>query len=151
MQQKKTKKERAAELKKALDAVDAIFEGEESKKSLEKNATTLSELSEGSQVLVTGSTGFVGMSVASHILKEYPKLSVVTLVRKKAQVMDGCEAVVGDLSKPLLGLDAETFSSLSSRISVVIHCAAAVNLVAVASTLWPVNVGGTIELLKLRK
>lgn len=144
-----TKKERAAELKKALDAVDDIFSS--AKASSEASPRKLSDLPDGSQVLVTGSTGFVGRSVVDHILKEYPKLLVVTLVRQKSQVIANCEAVVGDLARPLLGLDEDAFAKLGASVSVVIHCAAAVNLVAVSSTLWPVNVGGTLELLKLCK
>jgi len=142
------KSRRDEELAKTLAQVDALFSSSPPAPS-QLTGGALAGLPDNSSVLVTGASGYVGSSVVAYIQSAHPSLSVVTLLRSKAQAIAGAEPLVGDLSQPLLGLSEEEFQSLRERIAVVIHCAASVNLVAKASSLWNVNVAGTIELLRL--
>jgi thioester reductase-like protein len=57
--------------------------------------------------------------------------------------------VLGDLSKPRLGLSSEEFQKMSSLIDVIYHNAAWINYVYPYSTLKPTNVLGTQEILRL--
>jgi len=58
-------------------------------------------------------------------------------------------AVLGDLSKPLLGLSSEQFNFLAATIDLLIHNGAYVHWIFDYHKLKPTNVGGTIELLRL--
>ncbi|EDN69765.1 conserved hypothetical protein [Beggiatoa sp. PS] len=57
--------------------------------------------------------------------------------------------VVGDLSKPLLGISEQQFGELAEQIDVIYHNGALVNFVYPYSTLKASNVLGTQEILKL--
>lgn len=58
-------------------------------------------------------------------------------------------AVAGDLSKPLLGMDAMQFKALALEIDSIIHCGAEVNLIKPYQSLKESNVLGTQEILRL--
>jgi thioester reductase-like protein len=58
-------------------------------------------------------------------------------------------AIAGDLSKPLLGMDATSFKSLAVEIDSIIHCASVVNLISPYQSLKEANVLGTQEILRL--
>jgi thioester reductase-like protein len=57
--------------------------------------------------------------------------------------------IVGDLSKPLLGLETEKFQQLASTIDVIYHNGAWVHHIYPYSILKPANVLGTQEILRL--
>eukprot|EP00743_Colponemidia_sp_Colp-15_P011585 GILK01012966.1.p1 GENE.GILK01012966.1~~GILK01012966.1.p1 ORF type:complete len:1385 (-),score=216.44 GILK01012966.1:15-4169(-) len=57
-------------------------------------------------------------------------------------------AVAGDISLPRFGLADDTFVMLSSRVHIVIHCAAQVNHVLPYAALRAANVLGTCEIIK---
>jgi thioester reductase-like protein len=58
-------------------------------------------------------------------------------------------AIPGDLSKPLLGLEQDTFKMLATEVDAIIHNGAEVNLVKPYSSLKSANVLGTQEVLRL--
>ncbi|MCG8349067.1 MAG: amino acid adenylation domain-containing protein [Chloroflexales bacterium] len=57
--------------------------------------------------------------------------------------------VLGDLRKPLLGMDPKTFQHLASIIDVIYHAAAQVHYLHPYAALKSANVQGTIEVLRL--
>ena len=118
-------------------------------------------------VLLTGSTGFVGAYLLRSLLRDSPAL-VYCLVRP-----NGTEAsvrvrqnlaqyglwedhfasriryVYGDLTQPLLGMASRDFSNTANSIAAVYHAAAAVDWVRPYEDLRDANVIGTRELLRL--
>ena len=59
------------------------------------------------------------------------------------------EPVCGDLSRPLLGMDAASFKGCAGAADSIIHCGADVNLVKPYDSLKKANVLGTQEVLRL--
>jgi thioester reductase-like protein len=118
-------------------------------------------------VLLTGSTGFVGAYLLRSLLRDTPAI-VYCLVRP-----DGTDArarvrrnlaqygiweehfasrircVYGDITQPLLGMASRDFSNTASSIGAIYHAAAAVDWVRPYEDLRDVNVFGTRELLRL--
>ena len=118
-------------------------------------------------VLLTGSTGFVGAYLLRSLLRDTPAV-VYCLVRS-----DGTEAsarvhrnleqyglweeyfaprircVYGDITQPLLGMTSRDFRRTAESIGAIYHAAAAVDWVRPYEELRDVNVLGTRELLRL--
>ncbi|MCB1569199.1 MAG: SDR family oxidoreductase, partial [Xanthomonadales bacterium] len=102
---------------------------------------------------VTGATGFIGRHLVSNLLKR--KGTVHVLVRKGSQkkldaLVDrmGWDrkrivAVMGDLAKPNLGLNADKVSELKGKIKHFFHLAAIYDLAADAASQVTANVEGT--------
>lgn len=98
------------------------------------------------RVLLTGATGFLGRHTLSTLLAKGAEvvclvrgnsveeaLSRVILGMAKAglfssNALDRLEIVVGDLSKPLFGLEQREYNRLASAIDVIIHTAAVVKM-----------------------
>ena len=119
------------------------------------------------QVLLTGSTGFVGAQLL-HDLLTRTSADVYCLVRAPGasaaldRVMHNLaeyrlwqgdfggriHPVPGDLGRPQLGLDAATYELLGQRVDTVVHCGALVNLVRGYSAHRAANVTGTVEVLR---
>ncbi len=119
-------------------------------------------------VFLTGATGFVGAFLLKELL-DRSEMTVYCLVRadtvekaeervsnklKEYNLYDECDIqrvipVLGDLSQPLLGLNAADFNDLSERVDVIIHNGAWVNHVYSYELLKAANIGGTHEVLKL--
>ncbi|MGP1383772.1 MAG: amino acid adenylation domain-containing protein [Thainema sp.] len=117
---------------------------------------------------LTGATGFLGGFIL-HELLEQTHADVYCLVRADSleegrarlqQVLQRYylweEAfdyriipVLGDLSKPELGIEPALFQRLSEKIDAIYHCGAWVNMVYPYATLEPTNVKGTQEVLRL--
>jgi nucleoside-diphosphate-sugar epimerase len=114
-------------------------------------------------ILLTGATGFLGVHALTEILSRYPTCDVVCLVRSgdKQDVQTNMEryglsgdlsrvvVVKGDLSSPLLGLSQGEWDTMASTIDAIVHCAAAVSLTAPYSMLQPINVSGTLSVIRL--
>jgi thioester reductase-like protein len=64
-------------------------------------------------------------------------------------MLERMEVLPGNLSGRHLGLSPEMFDQVASRIEVIIHAAATVNLVYPYAALRTANVGGTREILRL--
>ncbi|BAY26129.1 amino acid adenylation domain protein [Calothrix sp. NIES-2100] len=123
---------------------------------------------EPEHIFLTGATGFLGAFLLYELLQQTPA-NIYCLVRasnleegrQKIQInlerymlwsnklSSRIVPVIGDLSKPLLGLTNEEFRDLASKLDLIYHAGAFVNLVYPYSTLQPTNVLGTQEVLRL--
>jgi len=123
---------------------------------------------EPARVLLTGATGFLGAFLLHELLRQ-TRATIHCLVRS-ASVEEGGRRiernlavympghdhdpsrivpVLGDLSKPLLGLSWAEFDDLATRMDWIYHSGAAVNWIFPYSRLKPANVLGTQEIIRL--
>ena len=120
------------------------------------------------RIFLTGATGFLGVYLLRELL-DRTDADVYCLVRAansdaaKARLKDNLKRyslwdstvtsriipVVGDLSQPMLGLDADTFANLAGAIDTIYHSAAMLNYVYPYSAMKAANVLGTQEVLRL--
>jgi thioester reductase-like protein len=127
-----------------------------------------SVVSEPASIFLTGATGFLGAFLLTELLQQ-TQATIYCLVRSpdldsaKIRIQNNLESyeiwdedfskriipVLGDLSKPLLGLSSQDFHLMSSLIDVIYHNAAWINYVYPYSALKPTNVLGTQEILRL--
>lgn len=119
-------------------------------------------------VLLTGATGYLGAHILVDILETQDDVSVFCLLRASndtdamRRLLDTAPqhadktyqshqnrlvALAGDLAKPNFGLDLTRFRNIANKVDTIIHCAASVNLVQSYTSLKPVNVLGTKEIL----
>jgi len=119
-------------------------------------------------IFLTGATGFLGAFLLSDILKRTPA-NVYCLVRAEnfekgiIKIKSNLEKyllwnsnfshrifpVLGDLSQDNLGLSSEIFDILASKVDIIFHCGAYVNLINSYNQLRATNVIGTQEILRL--
>ena len=118
-------------------------------------------------VLLTGSTGFVGAYLLRALLRDTPAV-VYCLVRPNGTeasarvrrnlfqygIWEECFAkrircVYGDITQPLLGMASRDFRAIADSVGAIYHAAAAVDWVRPYEELRDVNVFGTRELLRL--
>ncbi|HAX74509.1 MAG TPA: polyketide synthase [Cyanobacteria bacterium UBA11372] len=119
-------------------------------------------------IFLTGATGFLGAYLLDELLHK-TTADIYCLVRCgdteggierlkshlqfyslwKETLSSRIIPIVGDLSKPLLGLQEEQFSQLASQLDVIYHNGALVNFVYPYSRLKATNVLGTQEILRL--
>ena len=133
--------------------------------------TNRPEGSSGPTFLLTGATGFLGVFILAGLLQRHPGATVYCLTRAKSpeEAMErvrktaeahllwkdewtkngSVRAIVGDLSKPHLGLDNETWDTMVREVHAIIHNGALVHWVYPYSKLRAPNVLGTIEAIKL--
>jgi thioester reductase-like protein len=137
----------------------------------------LRAMGETTELLLTGATGFVGKVVLCELLRRADELRVgrvYVLVRASDQAgaaqrfakeiaaspalgwasaidLERCVPVAGDITKPDLGLDAETLALLGERLTLIVHCAATVEFdlplaeATVTNTSGPLNVLGVAK------
>lgn len=119
-------------------------------------------------ILLTGATGFIGTSLL-HDLLQQTETTVYCLVRSQTltagyqrlrqslqQTLPGVDIpytrvkpILGDITRPLLGLETKEFEHLAETIDVIYHGAASVNLFYPYGTLKAANVIGTQSILRL--
>ena len=136
--------------------------------SIEFTNPVSKHLNQPQAILLTGATGLLGCHLLSELLRN-SKANIYCLVRSShaevgeeriskslqaynlAQEVDRSRIIplVGDLGQPLLGLSAETFQELASKIDVIYHNGAYVNYACPYETLRAPNVMGTLEIIKL--
>lgn len=124
---------------------------------------------ESGTVLITGITGFLGVFLGREYLENSNVRKLICLVRaendEKAmeRIIEGMKkwnvwkdeyrsriiAVSSDLSKPHLGLDNTTFSSLCDNVDIICHNGASVNFSLPYEQIKRTNVDGTKEILKI--
>ncbi len=123
---------------------------------------------EDGEWLLTGVTGFVGAHLCASMLRNTHR-QVVCLVRAhdnkeglsrvKSKLtelklwsddyQERISIVVGDLSQPQLGLGPESWQSLATSVSHIVHCGALVNFAYPYGLLKQANVEATRTLLEL--
>ncbi|KAG8527219.1 putative NRPS-like protein biosynthetic cluster [Bacidia gigantensis] len=118
-------------------------------------------------VLLTGATGFLGSHLLAELLKDdatrvscivRAKNDDAALTRTRSALktwglwdetfLDRIQAKAGDVSKPLMGLSADTYMDLARQTDTVFHSAAAVSFIASYEELEEANVTGTVEILR---
>jgi thioester reductase-like protein len=113
------------------------------------------------EVLLTGATGFFGRSLLGTLARaghrvhalvppeSRPSLKalVARLGRDDREAAGLVEPLVGGMTSPGLGLDAETLEALAPRVGWVVHAASATEPATDPDVLEDVNVRGTDQLL----
>lgn len=142
-------------------------------KDIVPSKTTICALNKADTVLLTGATGFLGAFLLNDLL-ESTSAQIICLVRFNDpsdedtpggiarirrnmldlglwsdSIMERVEILPGNLSRKRFGLSHQAFDELASRVQVIIHAAATVNLVYPYAALRNANVGGTREILRL--
>ncbi|WP_158579884.1 thioester reductase domain-containing protein [Geodermatophilus marinus] len=119
-------------------------------------------------MFLTGATGFLGAFLLHELLERTDAVihclvraatpeearrrieqNLASYVPDRGDRRSRVVPVVGDLSRPLLGLTPERFDALSSRVDAIYHNGAAVNWISSYTRLKPANVAGTQEVLRL--
>ncbi|KAK1981722.1 AMP-binding enzyme [Colletotrichum cereale] len=140
---------------------------------IQSNGTSMRRLRDADTVLLTGATGYLGAfllkslveTTSAHIIclvrftdpTEDMRPAGMARVRKNLidlgiwddSLLDRMEILPGNLSREHLGLSPEVYEDIASRVEVIIHAAATVNLVYPYAALRSPNVGGTREVLRL--
>ena len=127
-----------------------------------------SAITEPSAIFLTGSTGFLGAFLLDELLKQ-TAADIYCLVRApskeegRKRIQNNLAGysltntwddsriipVSGDLEAPLFGLSSEEFETLASRVDLIYHNGAVLNLIYPYSALKSANVMGTQEILRL--
>lgn len=140
---------------------------------IQPKSTGMRLLREAKTVLLTGVTGYLGAFLLSSLL-ESTTADIICVVRFNDpiddqtsagmarlrknltdlglwndSIIDRVEILPANLSRKRLGLTPDQFEALASRVEVIIHAAANVNLVYPYAALRAPNVGGTREILRL--
>jgi NAD(P)-dependent dehydrogenase (short-subunit alcohol dehydrogenase family) len=116
---------------------------------------------------VTGATGFIGKRLVEHLLANRQG-DVYVLVRQNstgrledlverwsmvvgASAVERVHPVIGDLRRPLLGVEKEQVAELRGKIDHFFHLAAVYDMTAPAERNTAVNVGGTTHAVELAR
>ncbi|MEL6180245.1 MAG: SDR family oxidoreductase, partial [Myxococcota bacterium] len=125
----------------------------------------------GSDLLLTGGTGFLGPFMLRSLLVQHPEATIHVLLRAQDpeagrwRLRKGFEAlgslapkpgwearmhpICGDLARPDLGLAPEVWRSLTTRVGTVVHNGALVNYLHDYGRMRDANVGGTKAMVRL--
>jgi amino acid adenylation domain-containing protein/thioester reductase-like protein len=136
--------------------------------AINPQAASTELLEEPTNILLTGGTGFLGGFLLHQLLRE-TSANIYCLVRAESlsagfsrlqnnlaqyslwdeNNSDRIIPLIGDLAQPLLGLSANEFQNLATKIDVIYHNGGLVNFVYPYSVLKAPNVLGTQEILRL--
>jgi amino acid adenylation domain-containing protein/thioester reductase-like protein len=133
----------------------------------------LCPLRDANTILLTGTTGFLGAFLLSDLIDrttariiclvrfnnpdDYDRSNGIARIRRnlldmglwRDKIMERIELLPGNLSRRRFGLSQESWMELATRVDVIIHAAATVNLVYPYAALRAANVGGTREVIRL--
>lgn len=120
------------------------------------------------RILVTGATGFMGATVLEAVLESFPRAQVTALVRgsveggmdrikdvatkrhlKTLKHMDRVKTVLGDASKPKLGISNAEYARLASELDLIVHAGGKADHLMGYQTIVGDNVISTREVLRL--
>jgi thioester reductase-like protein len=152
----------------AVLRADAILD-----KDIQPIDAKISSLEDAKTVLLTGVTGFLGPFLLRDLL-DSTNAKIICMVRFNDAsqeglpagvarirknlldfglwsdlIMERVEVLPGNLSRKRFGMSPDAFSDLASRVDVIVHAAATVNLVYPYAALRLPNVIGTKEILRL--
>ena len=136
--------------------------------TITSDTATVTPIINPNSIFLTGSTGFLGTFLLNEFLQQ-TEAKLYCLVRApdveqgrhriqksldsyslgKRSLDSRIIPVLGDLSKPLLGLSPSQFEAMANKIDVICHNGAWVNVVYPYATLKAPNVCGTHEILRL--
>ena len=106
-------------------------------------------------LLLTGATGLVGRTIIPFLKKHRPGRRIVALVRKPEQCaglnLKEIETVIGDLSRPRLGISPAEYQRLQRSLTGILHVAANVRFDLSAAESREDNVVGVRRILDLAK
>lgn len=115
---------------------------------------------------VTGATGFIGHHLLERLLRRDGEVYVLVRERSQGKLADLLDAlerrapglpiervhpVIGDLRKPLLGVEVEQVQELRGKIDHFFHVAAVYDMTAPPQRNVAVNVGGTTHAVELAR
>jgi thioester reductase-like protein len=115
-------------------------------------------------ILLTGATGFVGMTVLARLLADGREVHCLVrasddeeadarlravLARVQAPESGRAVAVAGDITSPRLGLGGAGYGNLADRVGTIIHAAASVSFDLPIAEARAINVQGTRRMLDL--
>jgi nucleoside-diphosphate-sugar epimerase len=107
------------------------------------------------RLFLTGATGLVGQKLIPFLRENRPERSVVALVRHSRQAdllkSQGIDAVLGDLSQPLLGIAPDEYSELCDSLTEILHVAADLRFDVPVEQCRLVNVVGVRGVLDLAR
>nr|CAD7575326.1 unnamed protein product [Timema californicum] len=137
--------------------------------------TDIQEFYRDCNVLITGGTGFVGKLLIEKLLRSCPATkNIFTIIRPKkgkspeerkekllkCVIFDSLKAtspnfheklvmVSGDISLPNLGISTLDYEMLSQQVNIIFHLAATVKFDEKINIAVPINIFGTMEIIKL--
>jgi long-chain acyl-CoA synthetase len=104
-------------------------------------------------LFLTGATGLLGRALLPRLRAQAPHRPVVVLVRQPEQAAEferlGVRALMGDLSRPQMGLHPERWDELGASVTGIIHAAADVRFDLPLAEARAVNVFGVRQVLDL--
>ncbi|KEQ93255.1 hypothetical protein AUEXF2481DRAFT_41980 [Aureobasidium subglaciale EXF-2481] len=140
---------------------------------IQANGAKFCPLNKANTVLLTGATGFLGAFLLNDLL-ENTSAQIICLVRFnnpegsdysagiarlrrhlldlglwRDSIMERVEILPGNLSRERLGLDQNLWNDMVSRVQVIVHAGATVNLIYPYASLRGANIEGTREILRL--
>lgn len=105
--------------------------------------------------LLTGATGLVGRTWLPILKSRRPEMQIIAIVRRPEDVVrlsrPGVIALLGDLTKPDLGLQKPDYQILLKTVEEMIHCAADIRFSSSLEEARSINVNGTQNLLNLAR
>jgi thioester reductase-like protein len=140
---------------------------------IEPISAKITSLKAADTVLLTGATGFLGSFLLNDLLED-TSAHIICVIRSvepsddevpsgvaklrrtlidaglwRDSIMERVTILPVNLSRKRLGLSLERYNDLASKVQVIVHAAANVNLVYPYAALRNDNVGGTREILRL--
>ncbi len=101
----------------------------------------------GRVILLTGASGVIGQALLKQM--EGYNWSVTCLSRRTLPATRGVATIVGDITRPRLGLTPLEFTDLAARVDVVLHAAAVTDLSQPDDVIEGTNLTGTEAILEL--